>query len=85
MLRVPPLYEEIMTIPRKYGCGCVALFEGGRQNTAGNSVFTVTKKIAQFHATTQLAVPKKNMNAPDQKSFKIFKIFENRLPNRRNQ
>jgi hypothetical protein len=63
----------------------VALFKGGRQNTTGNSVFTITKKILPLHATTQLAVPKKNVYAPDRKSFKILKIFENRLANRGKQ
>jgi hypothetical protein len=35
------------------------------------------KQFSPLHATTQLAVPKKNVNAPDRKSFKVLKIFEN--------
>jgi hypothetical protein len=70
---------QAITIPRKYGCVCVALFEGERQNTTGNSIFAVTKKFSPLRTTTQLAIPKKNVFAPDQKSI------ENRLPNRRNQ
>jgi hypothetical protein len=43
---------QAIIIPRKYGCVCVALFEGGRQNTTGNSIFAVTKKFSPLRATT---------------------------------
>jgi hypothetical protein len=39
------IHCNAIRIPRKYGCVCVALFEGGRQNTTGNSILAVTKKI----------------------------------------
>jgi hypothetical protein len=66
---------QAIIIPRKYGCMCVAWFEGGRPNTTGNSLFAVTIFFSPLCATIQLAVPMRNMFAPDQKSLKSLKII----------
>jgi hypothetical protein len=76
---------QAIIIPRKYGCVCMTFFEGLRQNTTGNSNPPLQETFSPLRATTQLAVPKKNVFAPDQQSFKFYFIFKNRLPNRRNQ
>jgi hypothetical protein len=48
---------------------CVALFEGGSK-TQQAIVFSPLKEFfSPLRATTQLAVHKKNVFAPDQKSF----------------
>jgi hypothetical protein len=55
---------------------CVALFQGEGDKTQQAIVFMPLQEIfSSLRATTQLAVHKKNVFAPDQKSFGQKSVF----------